>query len=101
MVFYPKNKKTNPLWKLTGFLLLTGGASSPVNLTEVVVEDYVTVRYFMSGSVVFEFGDIEFIWNENNEIIAIANKTDRFDINMLENPADFLNYILKALERKV
>lgn len=96
MVFYPKAKKTNPLWKLTGFLLLTGGASSPVNLTEVVVGRNVTVRYFMSESVVFEFRDIEFIRDGSGEITAIKNKTNKFEIGALENPGDFIKCIEKA-----
>jgi hypothetical protein len=96
MVFYPKNKKNNPFWKLTGFFLLVGGASSPVNLTEVVVKSNVTIRYFMASDVVFEFSDIDFISNEKNEIVAIADKFNRFDISLLEEPQQFIDAIRKV-----
>ena len=92
IIFYPENKKSGPLKKLLGFLLLSAGASSVLDVEYIRISDKIYYKNFMESEKAITFDDAEILYSENNPVV-ISGPDDNFSIRKFSNPDKIVDFI--------
>lgn len=97
-IFYVKSAKKGGFWKSINYFLLTMGASSVVDVTEVKVGNNIIIKFFIGEDVIIEYPELAFIRNSEGQVIALEGRSDRLLIEKLEEPYELVNCILHNLK---
>jgi hypothetical protein len=96
--FYVKSAKKGGFWKSVNYFLLTMGASSVVDITEVSVGNNIIIKFFIGDDISIEYPELAFIRNNEGRIIALEGKSDRLLIEKLQEPDELLNCLFHNLK---
>ena len=95
--FYAKSAKQGGFWKSVNYFLLTMGASSVVDITEVNIGKNIAIKFFIGEDIIIDYSELAFIRNNEGSIIALEGKSDRLLIEKLQDPDKLINCLLHNL----